>query len=196
MKTAVLTLLAVLALPISLQAADTPKVQNPHVRLITNLGVIELELDARRAPKTVANFLEYVDRGFYDGTIFHRVIPGFMIQGGGMTPALREKPTRAPIPNEADNGLRNLAGTVAMARTSDPHSAAAQFFINTVDNGPLDHRDKSPQGWGYAVFGRVTKGMDVVRKIEHVATGNAGLHQNVPQKPVILRKAERIAGRT
>ncbi|HCU53447.1 MAG TPA: hypothetical protein DIC36_03915, partial [Gammaproteobacteria bacterium] len=123
--------------------------------MTTSLGVIDLELDARHSPKTVANFLQYVDSGFYNGTIFHRVIPGFMIQGGGMLPGLKEKPTHAPIQNEADNGLKNTAGTLAMARTSDPHSASAQFFINTVDNAFLDHRGKTLQGWGYAVFGKV-----------------------------------------
>lgn len=197
MKHATLALLALLALPLSASAAEPAKPGNPQVRLTTSLGVIELELDAGKAPKTVANFLAYVDKGFYNGTIFHRVIPGFMIQGGGMLPGMKEKPTGAKIQNEADNGLKNLAGTVAMARTSDPHSASAQFFINTVDNAFLDHRGKNPQGWGYAVFGRVTKGMDVVKKIEAVATGNAGFHQNVPVKDVVISKAEvvRAAGK-
>jgi len=192
MKPAVLALLAVLALPLSASAAEPAKPSNPQVRLTTSLGAIELELDAGKAPKTVANFLGYVDKGFYNGTIFHRVIPGFMVQGGGMLPGMKEKPAGAKIQNEADNGLKNLTGTIAMARTSDPHSASAQFFINTVDNGFLDHRGKDPQGWGYAVFGRVTKGMDVVKKIEAVPTGNAGIHQNVPVKDVILTKVERI----
>ena len=192
MKYAVFALLAVLALPLSAPAAEPAKTANPQVRLTTSLGVIELELDAGKAPKTVANFLVYVDKGFYNGTIFHRVIPGFMIQGGGFTPGMKEKPTGEKIQNEADNGLKNLAGTVAMARTNDPHSASAQFFINTVDNGFLDHRAKNPQGWGYAVFGKVTKGMDVVKKIEQVATGTAGFHQNVPRQDVVITKAERI----
>ena len=165
---------------------------HPQVRLTTSLGVIELELDAQKAPKTAANFLQYVDSGFYNGTIFHRVIPGFMIQGGGMLPGMKEKPTRAPIANEADNGLKNVAGSIAMARTMDPNSAAAQFFINTVDNPPLDHRAKTLQGWGYAVFGRVTKGMEVVKKIEAAPTGSVGMHQDVPVKDVVITKAERL----
>lgn len=193
MKPAVLALLAIFALPLSTTAADQPaKSANPNVRMVTSMGVIEIELDAKRAPVTVKNFLGYVDNGFYNGTIFHRVIPGFMVQGGGMLPGMKEKPAGAKIQNEADNGLKNLTGTIAMARTSDPHSASAQFFINTVDNGFLDHRGKNPQGWGYAVFGKVTKGMDVVKKIEAVQTSNAGMHQNVPVKDVILTKVERI----
>jgi peptidyl-prolyl cis-trans isomerase B (cyclophilin B) len=162
----------------------------PRVRLTTNMGAIVLELDAARAPKTVENFLTYVRAGFYDGTIFHRVIRGFMIQGGGMMPGLEGKPTRGPIPNEADNGLKNAAGTIAMARTGDPHSATAQFFINTVDNRALDHRDKSPQGWGYTVFGRVVEGMDVVRIIEGGPTGPSAGHMDVPRSDVIITKAE------
>jgi len=192
MKYAALVLLAALTLPFSLSAAETAKTVNPRVRMTTSLGVIDIELDAGKAPKTVANFLGYVDKGFYNGTIFHRVIPGFMIQGGGMTAGMKEKPTGAKIQNEADNGLKNLAGTLAMARTSDPHSASAQFFINTADNGFLDHRDKTMQGWGYAVFGKVTKGMDVVKKIEDVQTSNAGMHQNVPTQDVVIRKIVRL----
>jgi cyclophilin family peptidyl-prolyl cis-trans isomerase len=192
MRTAMLALLTLLVLPLSASAADPAKADNPRVRMTTSLGVIDLELDARHAPKTVSNFLQYVDSGFYNGTIFHRVIPGFMIQGGGMLPGMKEKPTRAPIQNEADNGLKNMAGTLAMARTSDPHSASAQFFINTVDNAFLDHRAKTLQGWGYTVFGKVTKGMDVLKKIEAVATGNAGMHQNVPKQDVIIRQMVRI----
>jgi cyclophilin family peptidyl-prolyl cis-trans isomerase len=189
----ILALLALLALPLTAVSADQPaKSANPNVRMTTSLGVIEIELDARLAPATVKNFLGYVDSGFYNGTIFHRVIPGFMVQGGGMTHGLKEKPTGARIMNEADNGLRNLAGTLAMARTSDPHSASAQFFINTVDNAFLDHRGKNPQGWGYAVFGKVTKGMDVVEKIEAVPTGNAGMHQNVPKQDVVIQKIVRL----
>jgi len=194
MKYAALVLLAALTLPFSLSAAETAKTVNPQVRMTTSLGVIDIELDAGKAPKTVANFLGYVDKGFYNGTIFHRVIPGFMIQGGGMTAGMKEKPTGAKIQNEADNGLKNLAGTLAMARTSDPHSASAQFFINTVDNSFLDHRDKTMQGWGYAVFGKVTKGIDVVKKIEAVQTSNAGMHQNVPVKDVTITKMETIKG--
>ena len=191
----IFALLTILALPLSAAAADQPaKSANPNVRMTTSLGVVEIELDAVKAPKTVANFLGYVDKGFYNGTIFHRVIPGFMIQGGGMTAGMKEKPTGAKIQNEADNGLKNLTGTLAMARTNDPHSASAQFFINTVDNASLDHRGKNPQGWGYAVFGKVTKGMDVVKKIEAVQTSNAGMHQNVPVKDVVITKMEVIKG--
>lgn len=165
---------------------------NPRVLIETSKGNITVELFANNAPVSVQNFLSYANSGFYDGVIFHRVIPGFMIQGGGMLPGLKEKPTRAPIPNEADNGLKNMSGTIAMARTSDPHSASAQFFINTVDNAFLDHRGKTMQGWGYTVFGKVTQGMDVVKKIETVATSNAGMHQNVPVKDVVLQMVERV----
>ena len=192
MKHTALVLLAALALPLSVTAAEPAKPVNPQVRMTTSLGVVEIELDAVKAPKTVANFLGYVDKGFYNGTIIHRVIPGFMIQGGGMTAGMKEKPDGAKIQNEADNGLKNLAGTLAMARTNDPHSASAQFFINTVDNAFLDHRGKNPQGWGYAVFGKVTKGMDVVKKIEAVRTGNTGMHQNVPIQDVVIRKIVRL----
>jgi cyclophilin family peptidyl-prolyl cis-trans isomerase len=188
-------LLALLALPLSAIAADQPaKSANPNVRMTTSMGVIEIELDAKRAPATVKNFLGYVDSGFYNGTIFHRVIPGFMVQGGGMTPGMKEKPTASKIQNEAGNGLKNLTGTLAMARTSDPHSASAQFFINTVDNAFLDHTAKNPQGWGYAVFGKVTKGMDVVKKIEAVQTANAGMHQNVPENDIVIAKMEVFKG--
>lgn len=166
---------------------------NPQIRLTTSAGVIELELDAAKAPVTVKNFLDYVDAGHYNGTIFHRVIPNFMIQGGGFDPGLKEKAkTRAPIQNEADNGLKNLAGTIAMARTGEPHSASAQFFINAKDNDFLDHRGKTMQGWGYAVFGKVTKGMDVVKKIETTATKSVGPFENVPAKDVVIQKAERM----
>jgi cyclophilin family peptidyl-prolyl cis-trans isomerase len=192
MKHAALVLLAALTLPLSVTAAEPAKPVNPQVRMTTSLGVIEIELDSGKAPKTVANFLGYVDKGFYNGTIFHRVIPGFMVQGGGMTAGMKEKPTGAKIQNEADNGLKNLAGTLAMARTNDPHSASAQFFINTVDNAFLDHRGKNPQGWGYAVFGKVTKGMDVVKKIEAVQTSNAGMHQNAPKQDVVIQKIVRL----
>ena len=188
MKSVALLLVATLMLPLAAESAESVKPQYPRVRMTTTLGTIELELDAARAPKTVANFLAYVNKGFYNGTVFHRVIPGFMIQGGGFKPGMQEKATGASIPNEADNGLKNLAGTIAMARTPDPHSASAQFFINTVDNPNLDHRSKTVQGWGYAVFGKVTKGMEVVKKIEKVQTGNAGFHQNVPVKDVIITR--------
>ncbi len=175
-----------------LPAAAREPAPNPQVRMTTSAGVIELELDAKRAPETVKNFMNYVERGFYSGTIFHRVIPGFMIQGGGFRPGMDEKARGVTIRNEADNGLKNLAGTIAMARTPDPQSAAAQFFINTVDNPNLDHRDKTNAGWGYCVFGKVTKGMDVVKKIESVPTGSMGPFQDVPKKDVVIEKVELI----
>jgi peptidyl-prolyl cis-trans isomerase B (cyclophilin B) len=158
------------------------------VTLHTSLGDITLELDAEKAPETVANFLQYARDGFYDGTIFHRVIDNFMIQGGGMNADMTQKPTRAPIANEANNGLKNKTGTVAMARTNDPHSATAQFFINVKDNDFLDHRAPTAQGWGYAVFGRVVSGMDVVDKIRKVATGSKGFHQDVPRDAVTIER--------
>ena len=192
MKKFAITALALGALALAGITVAKDPATNPRVTLTTSAGVIEIELDAQKAPGTVKNFLEYVDTGFYNGTIFHRVIPGFMVQGGGFQPGMKEKPTRAPIKNEADNGLKNLAGTVAMARTPDPHSASAQFFINTVDNAFLDHRGKTAQGWGYAVFGKVTKGMDVVKKIEAAPTRNAGGHQDVPAKDVVITRAERV----
>ena len=159
------------------------------VLLKTNKGDITLTLDAAKAPKTVANFLEYVKKGHYDRTIFHRVIDNFMVQGGGMTAGLKEKSFGAQIENEADNGLKNARGTVAMARTSDPHSATAQFFINVGDNDFLNHSAKSAQGWGYAVFGKVTDGMDVVDTIRKVKTGTSGFHQDVPAEDVVIEKA-------
>ena len=160
------------------------------VKLNTNHGTIVLELDAAKAPNTVANFLQYAKEGFYDGTIFHRVINGFMIQGGGMQPGMAEKQTRAPIQNEANNGLPNARGTVAMARTPDPHSATAQFFINVADNDFLNFRAETSDGWGYCVFGKVTEGMDVVDKIKGVETGNKGYHQDVPVEDVIIESVE------
>lgn len=163
------------------------------IKLTTNHGAITLELDAEKAPQTVANFLAYVESGHYDGTVFHRVINGFMIQGGGMGVGLKEKPTQAPIENEANNGLKNDRGTIAMARTSDPHSATAQFFINLADNDFLNHRAPSGQGWGYCVFGRVADGMDVVDQIKGVKTGNKGFHQDVPVEDVVIEKAEVVA---
>ena len=159
------------------------------VELHTNHGLITVELDDVKAPGTVANFLNYVAKGHYDGTIFHRVIKNFMIQGGGMEPGMNQKATQAPIENEAANGLKNKRGSIAMARTSDPHSATAQFFINTVDNDFLDFKSPSGQGWGYCVFGEVTEGMDVVDKIRAVATGNKGFHQDVPKEDVVIEKA-------
>jgi len=169
-------------LALALMAASPAWAQK--VRLSTSMGDIVLELDKAKAPKTVDNFVQYVKDGHYDGTIFHRVIPGFMVQGGGMKPDMGEKRTRAPIPLEANNGLSNTRGTVAMARTAMPDSATSQFFINVVDNPNLDS-----YGGGYAVFGKVTQGMDVVDKIRAVPTGNKGMHQNVPLEPVLIKKA-------
>ena len=162
---------------------------HPQVRLETSHGEILLELDASRAPLTVANFLEYVAAGHYDGTVFHRVIPGFMIQGGGMTADLKPKKTQSPIKNEAGNGLENLTGTIAMARTQVVDSATSQFFINTADNAFLNHSGTSPANFGYAVFGKVVAGMETVRAIEQVATGSRGMHQDVPMEPVTITRA-------
>jgi cyclophilin family peptidyl-prolyl cis-trans isomerase len=163
------------------------KSANPRVELETSLGKIVIELDPEKAPKTVENFLGYVKSGFYDGTIFHRVIPGFMIQGGGFTPDMQQKKTQPPIPNEADNGLKNKRGTLSMARTNVVDSATAQFFVNLVDNDFLDHT--GPSNYGYAVFGKVTSGMDVVDKIAQVATTNRAGHQNVPAADVVITRA-------
>ena len=160
------------------------------VKLHTNKGTIVLELDAEKAPKTVENFLDYARRGFYDGTIFHRVIDGFMIQGGGMEPGMREKKTNDPIQNEANNGLANERGTIAMARTPDPHSATAQFFINVSDNAFLNFRSESMDGWGYCVFGKVVDGMDVVDAIRKVDTGSFGFHQDVPKEDIVIERVE------
>ena len=156
------------------------------VVLHTSFGDITLELDAQRAPATVANFLEYARSGTYNDTVFHRVIDGFMIQGGGMDAAMKQKPTKAPVRNEASNGLKNTTGTIAMARTMDPHSATAQFFINVKDNDFLNFKSETSQGWGYCVFGHVTAGMDVVNKIKAVKTGNKAGHQDVPVEPVTI----------
>ncbi|MBV6476342.1 MAG: peptidyl-prolyl cis-trans isomerase [Rhodocyclaceae bacterium] len=160
------------------------------VKLHTNFGTIVLDLDAAKAPETVKNFLAYVEAGHYDNTIFHRVIDGFMIQGGGFEPGMSQKPTNAPIQNEAANGLKNDRYTIAMARTGDPHSATAQFFINVKDNAFLNHTAPSGQGWGYCVFGKVAEGMDVVDKIKGVRTGSKGFHQDVPVEDVVIQKAE------
>ena len=160
------------------------------IKLHTNHGIIGIELDEKRAPLTAANFLQYVRDGHYDNTIFHRVIDGFMIQGGGFEPGMRQKPTRAPVKNEADNKVKNAAYTVAMARTSDPHSASAQFFINVADNAFLDHTAPTAQGWGYCVFGKVTAGTEVVDRIKGVKTGRSGMHQDVPVENVVITKAE------
>ncbi|QYD67441.1 peptidylprolyl isomerase [Paraburkholderia edwinii] len=159
------------------------------VELHTNHGVIKLELDADKAPKSVENFLNYVKAGHYDNTVFHRVIDGFMIQGGGFEPGMKQKTTQAPIDNEANNGLKNVKGSVAMARTNDPHSATAQFFINVNDNDFLNHSSPTPQGWGYAVFGKVVDGLDVVDNIRKVKTGSKGFHQDVPVDDVVIEKA-------
>jgi len=175
-------LLALLITPAALAA-------NPKVELKTSLGAVVIELYPENAPKTVENFVQYVKGGFYDGTIFHRVIPGFMAQGGGFTPNFQQKPARPAIRNEAGNGLRNAIGTVAMARTADPHSATAQFFINVADNDFLDFKSPDEKGYGYTVFGRVTSGMDVVQKMIQVPTASAGPHQNVPRQPIIIERA-------
>ena len=157
----------------------------------TSLGNIEIELNGEKAPNTTANFLKYVDAKFYDGLIFHRVIPTFMIQGGGMTEDMTEKKNSNPIQNEANNGLKNSLGTIAMARTGDPHSATAQFFINVADNGFLDHKSETPSGWGYAVFGKVTSGMDVVNKIKEVPTTSKGHHDDVPKTAIVIKSVKR-----
>lgn len=160
------------------------------IKLNTNKGTIVLKLDAENAPITTENFIAYAKEGFYDGTIFHRVINGFMIQGGGMLPGMIEKQTKDPIQNEANNGLSNKRGTIAMARTPDPHSASSQFFINVKDNNFLDFRSETPDGWGYCVFGEVVEGMDVVDAIKEVATGSAGYHQDVPVDDVVIESVE------
>jgi peptidyl-prolyl cis-trans isomerase B (cyclophilin B) len=165
--------------------------ENPRVALETSKGKIVLELYADKAPQSVKNFLVYVDAGFYDGTIFHRVIPDFMIQGGGFTAEMKKKITQPPIQNEADNGVRNERGTIAMARTQDPHSATAQFFINTKDNDFLNHKGKTPQGWGYAAFGRVVEGMGVVDAISNAKTVTRGRYRNVPAEPIVITRAKR-----
>ena len=180
----VATALFCLCLPVFSQADQT----NPQVQMETSLGMIVIELDAQRAPKTVANFLNYVRAGFYDGTIFHRVIKSFMIQGGGFTPEMQQKITQSPIENEADNGLKNDTGTIAMARTNAPHSATSQFFINVKNNDFLNHTEKTARGWGYCVFGHVVKGMDVVQAIENVKTTTRFGHGDVPVDPVVIKK--------
>ena len=180
-------LLCVSALMLStVLVGDDSQGDTKMVTLTTSLGAIELQLDAGSAPDTVSNFIAYVEGGHYDGILFHRVIPNFMIQGGGMRAGLVENSTRAPIENEASNGLKNLRGTIAMARTQDPHSATAQFFINLKDNSFLDHTEKSSAGWGYAVFGQVISGMEVVDQIASVETGSVGHHQDVPIDEVII----------
>jgi peptidyl-prolyl cis-trans isomerase B (cyclophilin B) len=190
-QVSVALVLLLMMLPVAGFAASPAA--KPRVKLETSKGVIVLELDAEKAPKTVANFLAYVKAGHYDGTVFHRVIPNFMIQGGGFTADMTQKKTNAPVMNEADNGLVNARGTIAMARTNDPHSATSQFFINHKDNGSLDHSGKNSQGWGYTVFGTTVEGMDVVDKIAAVQTGSKGPHQNVPIEAVTIKKATVVA---
>ena len=187
-------LVLVLSMVVPGAAAPAGKAANPRVKLETSMGDIVLELYPDKAPKTVANFLEYVKAGHYDGTVFHRVIPGFMIQGGGFTADMQQKPTREPIANEADNGLKNDRGTIAMARTSDPNSASSQFFINVSNNAPLNFRSKTVDGWGYAVFGKVVEGMGVADKIVDVPRGNHGMFQDVPKTPVTIKKATVVSG--
>ncbi len=170
------------------QPSGGSTMSNPTIKFETSLGDFTAELYADKAPKSVENFLSYVNAGFYDGTIYHRVIAGFMIQGGGMNPDMSEKSNNAPIENEADNGLKNDEYTLAMARTNDPHSATSQFFINAKNNDFLNHSSKTAQGWGYAVFGKVTEGTDIVKKIEAVKTGNHGQHGDVPLEAVVMNK--------
>lgn len=180
--------IALLFISLLFSAVMLPANATETVVIETSVGDIELELDDQKAPKSVDNFLQYAISGFYNGTIFHRVIKGFMVQGGGFTADYERKTTHDPITNEADNGLSNKRGTVAMARTGQPHSATSQFFINTVDNGFLDHQGKNPRGWGYAVFGKVTKGMDVVDKIENMKTGSGGpFRKDVPQEQIMIK---------
>ena len=192
-RTNLKTVIVAAALLAAIVGASAPAVEaqtNPTVIIDTSMGAITVELLQDKAPKSVENFLAYMKSGFYSSTIFHRVIRGFMVQGGGLTKSMEIKPTRPPIPNEAKNGLKNLRGTVAMARKSDVDSATSQFFINTVDNARLDHIEGDPQRFGYAVFGKVTAGMDVVDKIEAVATGNNGPYQNVPVEPVVIKSVK------
>lgn len=187
---AALTLFFTAALLVMGPATSFAKRSHPMVKLTTNHGEMVVELYEDKAPESVANFLAYVNDGFYDGTIFHRVIGNFMIQGGGFDRNMKQKPTKKPIHNEADNGLKNDKYTLAMARTQDPHSATAQFFINVADNGFLNHTEKNLDGWGYAVFGKVVQGMDVVDKIKDLPTGNRGYYQDVPREAVVIEKAE------
>jgi peptidyl-prolyl cis-trans isomerase B (cyclophilin B) len=186
MKFTLISIVVVLAMSFAAIAGD-----NPRVGLETSKGKIVLELYAGKAPQSVKNFLAYVDAGYYDGTIFHRVIPDFMIQGGGFTAEMKKKRTQPPIRNEADNGVRNERGTIAMARTQDPHSATAQFFINTKNNDFLNHKGKTPQGWGYAAFGRVVEGMGVVDAISKAKTVTRGMYRNVPAEPIVITRARR-----
>jgi len=191
MKAILIATMIVVGVVLVAGAADKP-VDNPKVVMDTSKGKIVLELYLQRAPETVVNFLSYVDAKFYDGTIFHRVIPKFMIQGGGFTVFMQRKPGKRPIKNEADKGLKNDRGTIAMARTGDPHSASAQFFINSANNDFLNHKNKTQQGWGYAAFGRVIEGMDVVDAISAVKTTRRESYQDVPVEPVAIRTARRL----
>jgi peptidyl-prolyl cis-trans isomerase B (cyclophilin B) len=195
MNLSIIVAVLVLAVLGSGPAAQTPPKAHPRVALDTTKGKIVLELYPDKAPKTVENFLQYVRSGFYDGLIFHRVIPGFMIQGGGFTPDMTQKPTRGNLQNEADNGLRNERGTIAMARTPDPNGASSQFFINVADNRSLDHKSKTPQGWGYAVFGKVVEGMDVADAIVGVRTTTKGPFGDVPVEPIVIKKASLVEGK-
>jgi len=190
-----MTSVAALLLAGAMAAHAADAAAKPRVKLETTKGVIVVELETAKAPRTTANFLQYVKDGFYDGTIFHRVIKSFMVQGGGFTKEMVQKPTRPPIPNEADNGLKNELGTLAMARTNDPNSATAQFFINAKNNEFLNFTSKDAQGWGYCVFGKVVEGLPVVTAIENVPTGSQGMFQDVPQTPVIITKAS-VVGAT
>lgn len=185
MQRSILPMILILIFCLTAPAAAADK---PQVIMETSKGTVVIELNAQKAPITTANFIAYVQSGFYDNTIFHRVIRGFMIQGGGLTADMRKKPNQEPIRNEADNGLKNIAGTIAMARTGDPHSATSQFFFNVKDNPFLDYRAKTPSGWGYCVFGRVIKGMDVVHAIENVPTGRKAGHADVPLEPVVIKR--------
>lgn len=189
MRAMVLCLLGVVGLTQIARGENV--IEAPRVVLETNHGNIILELYPDKAPQSVGNFLAYVDEGYYSGTIFHRVIDGFMIQGGGFTDDMTQKSTKNGVPNEADNGLENSRGTVAMARTTDPHSATSQFFINLADNAPLDHTDKTPRGWGYTVFGKVVEGMDVVDAIAKAPTGTVGPFRDVPSETVVIVSAQR-----
>ena len=191
MKALMISILIILSVSLAAGAAEK-SVVNPKVVLDTSKGRIVIELYLQKAPETVVNFLSYVDAKFYDGTIFHRVIPNFMIQGGGFTADMKRKPGKGPIKNEADRGLKNDRGTIAMARTGDPHSATAQFFINSVNNDFLNHQNKTQQGWGYAAFGKVIEGMEVVDAISAVKTTRHGMYRDVPVEAVVLLSARRV----
>lgn len=190
MRTTLSFLILLLSTTLSFATENKMSDTQTKVKLTTSLGAFVIQLDSAKAPVSAANFAEYVKDGFYNGTIFHRVIPGFMAQGGGFDTSFNQKETKAPIKNEADNGLKNKRGTLAMARTNDPNSATAQFFINYKDNSFLDHTSPTPSGWGYAVFGEVVEGMDVVDAMTKQATGNRGPHQDVPKTDIVIEKAE------